>query len=157
MIYLKPYYNSIEELPMFNWLKLNSGEYKYLLKPFWLSMVERMKETPKRKARWFALYDQYINEIGLTEDYKELLRAMKKHGLACVRYIQNPTSLNATKMAAAESEIQDLSKGEKGKFEEFVAMVEKYMGIPVNLKKISVKRFYAYVEIMKKENGKKTV
>lgn len=126
---------------------------KYLLRPFYAGFVSRLKETEKRKERWFKLYDEYIEKIGLTDDYKELLSAMKKHGKAICDYMENPNTLNKVNLQVAELNMQEISSGDKGKFSEFVAMVEKYLGFPINLKEISVERFYAYVELMKKERN----
>lgn len=153
MILWRPYYDSIEELPLYNWLNLNKGEYRYLLKPFYFQFVSRLKETEKRKERWFKLYDEYIEKIGITDDYKELLQAMKRHGDAICAYMENPNTLNKVNLQVAELGIQEISSGEKGKFSEFVAMVEKYLGFQLNLKEISVERFYAYVELIKKDKN----
>lgn len=138
---------------MHNWLKLNAGEYKYLLKPFWIGFVSKLKETESRRNRWFRIYDEYIEKIGLTDDYKELLQAMQKHGKSIADFIQDPNGLNKANMQIAELEMKEITSAEKGKFSEFVAMVEKFLGFQINLKEISVERFYAYVEIMKKENN----
>ncbi len=147
----KPYYESINDLPMHNWLELNKGKYEYLLKPFWFFWVERLKETPGRKLKWQALYDQFIKEIGLPDDFVELLRIMEKHRAAILENIISPTNLTKTRLLDYEGQVKNYGQKEGGKFTEFVAAVEKYMGVPIDLKNISVLKFYSCVALMQAE------
>ena len=48
--------------------------------------------------------------------------------------------------------VESLSNvGKGGRFSEFVASVEKYMGIAIDLNNITVDKFYSYVKLMEKE------
>lgn len=133
---------------MFNWIELNKGDLGWLFVAY-----RKVKHTDKLEKYWEMLYDEYINEIGLTDDFVELIEAMKRATILIVDAIQHPTSLNVTKAEAAKELVERLSTGGKDtKFGEFVAAVEKYMGIPINFKTISVERFYSYVRLMEKES-----
>lgn len=145
----KRIFSTIDTLPMHNWLEITKGDLGWLF-------VEYRKPT-KREMKWLGdvwvkIYDQYIEKIGLTDDYIDLLEAMKKCTIAICRNALNPSSLNATREAEARQNLERMTSGETGKFSEFVALVEKYMGFRLNLKEISVESFYSYVSIMKKES-----
>lgn len=145
----KRVYSTIDELPMYNWLEITKGDFGWLF-------VEYRKPT-KRETKWLTevwtkIYDQYIEKVGLTDDYLDLLEAMRKCTLAICRNALKPSSLNATREAEARQSLEKMTSGETGKFSDFVAMVEKYMGFRLNLKEISVESFYSYVSIMKKES-----
>ena len=147
-------YSTISDLPMTNWLECNKGDLGYLYhKPKKVTVNKSLIDL------WTSIYDEYIEKIGLTDDYVELLEAMKKYTLAVCNYIENPSSINATREVAAKELVDSLSIGGKGsKFGEFVASVEKFMGIPIDLDKITVDRFYSYVKLMERslkqlENG----
>lgn len=144
----KPYYETIDELPMRNWLECNKGNFGYLYRE-----PKDIKLNDKVRELWQKLYDEFILEIGLTPDYLDLLSAMKRHGLAIIDWMVKQDSLSKTKMAAAESEIESMvqSGGKGGKFSHFVASVEKYMGIQIDLNVVSVTKFYSYVKLMEQE------
>lgn len=141
-------YSTIDELPMLNWLECSKGNFGYLY-------VKYRNPTrlglPRLMRVWETIYNQYIKEIGLTEDYEELLEAMRKCTLAICKNALTPSSLNATREAEARKRVELLSSGEGGKFAEFVAAIEKYMGFKLDLREVSVSKFYAYVALMKKE------
>lgn len=146
MLFSKKYL-SIYDLPMANWLECNKGNLGYL--------YHRPKKVNVNKSLidlWTKIYDQYIAEVGLTDDYVELLEAMKKWTIRACEYIENPNSLNGTKEAEAKDLVESLSNvGKGGRFSEFVASVEKYMGIAIDLNNITVDKFYSYVKLMEKE------
>ena len=147
MLFTKKYL-SISDLPMYNWLECNKGNLGYL--------YHKPKKVEANKSLidlWTKIYDEYIKEIGLTDDYVELLEAMKKWTIAACDYMIETNSLNGTKEAEAKDLLESLTnKSAGGKFAEFVAAIEKYMGIPIDLHKITVEKFYSYVKLMEKES-----
>lgn len=145
---LKKKYKSISDMPMHNWLECNKGNLGALyLDPITVKPNKELFEL------WTKIYDEYIEKIGLTPDYVELLEAMKKYTDMVCNYIEKPNSLNGTKLAAAKDVVEMLSNPSgNGKFTEFVAAIEKYMGIAIDLHTITVERFYSYVKLMEREN-----
>jgi hypothetical protein len=144
-------YSGIEDLPMYNWLELTKQGTPLSDAGYLLVTYKKVTPTVELKVLWTKIYDQYIKEIGLTPDYRALLEAMKQCTQAMIDSALEPSSLNATKEARAKKIIELMTTGKVGKFSEFVAAVEKYMGLRVDLKTISVERFYSYVGLMQKE------
>ena len=142
-------YSSISELPMYNWLEITKGNMGFLFLKY---QKPRKIDAKRLTEAWTKIYDQYIEKVGLTEDYIDLLEAMRKCTIAICRNALTPSSLNATREAEARDILDKMTSGEAGKFSEFVALVEKYMGFRLDLKDVSVESFYSYVGIMKKES-----
>ena len=68
------YYEGIEELPLFNWIKCTSNDLTYVRK-------DKKGTEQEDIEAWERIYDSYIAEYGLNEVYKKLLNAMKKKAL----------------------------------------------------------------------------
>lgn len=148
-------YKSINELPVKNWVELNKGDLSYLFinRTFGKVMlyIRGKKYLNKLNQVWETIYDEFIKEVGLTKEFKQTLELMKKVTLLKCENALNPKSITATRLAEAEESLESMTKEEKGNFELFLASVEKYMGIRVDLAKIAVARFYSYVKLMERE------
>ena len=74
------YYEGIDELPLYNWIKCTSNDLKFVRK-------DKKGTEQEDIEAWERIYDSYIAEYGLNEVYKKLLNAMKKKALLEVDYI----------------------------------------------------------------------
>jgi len=156
MDWLKTYlkkYKSIEDLPIRNWIELNKGDFSYLYlhRKFWGKFMNLSKQSEMIEKHWGAIYDEFIKEIGLTDEFKDTLEQMKRVTILRCENALKPSSLANTKLAEAESILEDMTSKEGGKFQHFLAAIEKYMGIPLDMAKTSVAKFYSYVYLMEQE------
>ena len=68
------------------------------------------------------------------------------------RWLQDDKSLESI-IKIEQQRLNELTgkKKKKSTFEEDVAIIEKYRGIGIDIKKTSVKMFYTYIKLMEKD------
>jgi hypothetical protein len=152
---LKCYHDSIEEIPLYNWLKCTQGEIKYvrlnLAKGSDLNDVEA----------WQVLFDDYINKQGLNPTYLKILKAMKKKALLeCDFVIEN----DRFTLTLLEVEIEKLTmlmnnNGVGMTIEQSLIHLSKWLGSWINTKNITASEYFDLVKEFersnKMNNGKK--
>lgn len=131
------------------WLGVNRGDMGFLF----VKYRKVAKPYPGNLVKlWDKIYDEYIAQVGLTDEYLDMMDSMQKLTEALIEATLKPTSLNKTRLASAQAEYDmNSSPSGNGSFAEFVAGVEHYLGFQLNLNEVSVGRFYAYVKVMKRE------
>lgn len=144
------YFKSIDEMPIYNWFKLQeSNDLTYLLK------VQRKCSRRDIFTLQTALQDmtnEYIDTFGINEDYKKILELkrdifIKEAQLAITGERINNTFINVLK---GELKIA-LSKSQKSDTVDVSVHVSKYMGYRIDMKNTSVKEFYSILFHIKKE------
>lgn len=108
---------------------------------------------------WKGIYDSYIKYVGLSEDYKELLRLKQEcHGLKCDliitenNFLNNYISIAESQIKSIESRINNHEQLTNG---ESVEMLQDVSNRDIDVWKISVQEFYSrtkhYTEKRRKE------
>ncbi len=143
-------YSSIDDLPMYNWKKIHdTNELK------WLFVTKQEVENNELlEKRWALIYDEYLNEFGLSDEYKEILNVKRKIANLQADYIikGDRVILNFINIEknALESLYDTSKKGSS--FRESLVHLEKMQGIKINTKKITVADYYNYLRSIK-NNG----
>ena len=57
------YWESINEMPMFNWVKCGDGDLKYVT-------IELIDEPKQNQIQYDKLYDQYLERFGLSDEFE---------------------------------------------------------------------------------------
>lgn len=130
-------YQSIEEMPIWNWIKvLETGKLE------WIFIKGKGRVTKKLAEHWLVLQQQYIDEFGLDKGYKQKLRLMLQlHNLRLNFVIDRDRSLlNEIKMI--EIDLESSNTQQPMSFYEIVDHVEKYKGFSLDPKKTSVIKWY---------------
>lgn len=143
-------YSSIDDLPMYNWKKIHdTNELK------WLFVTKQEVENNELlERRWALIYDEYLNEFGLSDEYKEILNVKRKIANLQADYIikGDRVILNFINIEknALESLYDTSKKGSS--FRESLVHLEKMQGIKINTKQITVADYYNYLRSIK-NNG----
>lgn len=135
--YLSNLWADLEEMPINNWrLILETGDLKHLFKS------GKGRVSKRCVDHWDDLQQEYIDEFGIDDNYKQLLRLQKKLTELNLDFVitRDRFLLNVIKMT--EADIKDLKKGESVKFFEMLDHVEKYKGFAIDPNKYSVKKWY---------------
>jgi len=143
------YYNSIEELPLFNWWKFNeTKDVKHFLKVY--SDVNTAKLL-LLETIYSKLMNQYTKEFGINEHL--LLVLEKQIDIAKLKAdFMNGIGI-ITSIEVAEIELQELVRGVKGMgFYEIKALIEKQMGFRIDPNVTTVMEYYSYIKLI---DGKK--
>ena len=143
-------YNDLDEIPLYNWQRLQAGELAYIYKSGPFIATERAEQ------RYEELYNQFIERFGLPDEYRSLLERMQQCCVAIAEFIENPHEpINYTRKEVARIELEALMNAESGNAEpntgEYIAAVEKHYGIAIDPRRTTVQQFFARVQLMKKE------
>ena len=143
-------YASIDDLPMYNWKKIHdTNDLK------WLFVTKQEVENNELlERRWALIYDEYLNEFGLSDEYKEILKVKRKIANLQADYIikGDRVLLNFINIEknALESLYDTSKKGSS--FRDSLVHLEKMQGIKINTKQITVADYYNYLRSIK-NNG----
>ena len=135
--YLSNLWADLEEMPINNWrLILETGDLKYLFKS------GKGRVSKRCEDHWDNLQQEYINEFGIEENYKQLLRLQTKLTNLNLDFVITRDRHLLNVIRIIEADIEDLKKGESIKFFEMLDHVEKYKGFAIDPNKYSVKKWY---------------
>jgi hypothetical protein len=150
------YYKSIKQLPLENWFECSDGNYEYTR-----LNIEFGTKADDKKA-WDALYNDFINLIGLDESfvrYIELLKAKSLKQLEFVERIEqgkrNRFLMNGIREITARIKAYEktLSIGGTDKYEllQHLGQMQGYRIDPQTTKTIE---YFKLIEKLKKQNSK---
>lgn len=140
------YYNTIEDLPIKIWFDIHkTGDYtKLLIDPVKFSV----KTFRKLFKVWEGLYDEYMVEFGLSDDYHSSLRARLVLARLQAQYIRTNQAHFKTLIAVEKEKIrmnsQDISK--PSSLDKTLAKMSKFYGVRLRSKELSVSEYYSYIE-----------
>lgn len=142
------YHTSIDTLPIFNFMKCKEGELQYLYK---CDIDNVPKSFPEHfKDVFFSLIYQF--------DYLDtnFARTLNRIALYENKYYQTLEKkwLNKKNLLIAEHNLMMSKMVDDQPFLEMVAIIEKWLGIQLDIHKTSTRKYYAYIEALKKEHGK---
>ena len=139
------FYNSIEDMPIYNWFKVNStGDLR-----FCLTKHKSKYDNLKAKQSFDALYNEYIETFGIGETYTKVLELKARildlkieRELTEDAFIENFINMAEIDLAALNSLTN------KTNTNEVKVHLEKYLGFRLNEKEVSVKEYYTYLNVM---------
>ena len=141
------YYNHIDELPLYNWLKISEGKIEY-------SRKEIDKGNEKNDLIYSEkLKDTYFEEFGLSNDLIRLIELQKELAEARLEWIITENNFIKNKISMLEIEIEDLlsNKNNDGEIDESIISLSKWIGYRIDVRVVTVKEFYKMVKLFKKE------
>lgn len=141
---------------MWNWQQVQkTGNFKYL-SSFKYGLFDN---TDTSKEIWIKCFDSFIQLVGLGDDYNRLLELKKQYLLAKCEWVSNEDYQAKMKSKFLAIDIEDTERGinakAKGNESETTIVIEKELGIKLDLKKITVKEYYDYVSFFTKQANRK--
>jgi len=147
-------YSSIDDLPQWNWSMIHkSGNLAYIKKlKNYRNIAEDNSET--LQSIWIEIYNEYIEEFGLSKEYKDLLERKKEIARMKNEFIRtdNSSLLNFIKIEELELEAT-FDKSEAMSFESVVIGIEKIQKIRLPIKEITVYEFNNYLRTIKDQSN----
>jgi hypothetical protein len=139
------YYNSIDDMKLYNWIKCTGGDLKY-------ARIEAKGNEIDDKIAWGIIYDSYIKEFGLSPIYIKLLNAIKDKTLLELEYVITKDRFKLTEIEIALVKLQSMmaNNGSGMSIEEALIHVSKWMGNWIDAKNITVRDYFNLM----KEYGK---
>ncbi len=142
-------YSSITELPIWNFDVINrTADLSYLY-------IGKVPEEPADLTEnWYKIYDEFLDEFGLTDKYKELIRLKKKAVKLFAQAILEDKRYLKPLAEVAWRRAEDLANTLDGNnLSETTALLSKFMGYRINIMEIPVMDFYSYIKLMEKSRG----
>lgn len=147
--YFRRYYQSIEDLPVWNWWKIHeTKDLKYILK------VDK-KLTKHSNDIFDSIYSEFIRTFGVSENYKQYLEKLVEIEIAEIDMLLNDDRALETFIDIMKIELDELKgAGGNSTYMDAAIAVEKNMGFKLNSKETSVFEFYSYIKALEKKPKK---
>ncbi len=139
------YFLDLNEIPLFNYDKCLNGKIGYVRRNVTIG-----DESSDFEA-WSMIYDQYLEKFGVGRKYSIFLDKMEELTLVNCDIAITWDRFLLNKKRILESEIKQLSKGDKSDLIDQVVIVSKWMRSRVNPKETTAGEFYAMVKMMQQE------
>jgi hypothetical protein len=144
-------YTTIDDLPAFNWFKcIESKDYSYC-------MVNR-KECSKNdllkcEEAFGIMYAEYVDVFGISDPLNDIIALQNELLVLKIDKALTKDNFYNTLIEMKQIEIDAKLKNQPSKNNTHKIAIEKYLGIRVDMKAISVREYYEYLEELKKDNG----
>lgn len=141
-------YKSLEELPIYNWDKcVRTGELKYLLLEPNLKCDVDLLELFKK------FHQDYLDIFGANEESERYLSLLKQK----IHHIEQiilgvKFHKNYLKIVDFEIEAIEKKKGDTQDLFDICAILSKFMGFQLDVKKVTVIDYYKYINLLEKHN-----
>ena len=139
----KDYFNSIDELPIWNWWRIaESGNLIYLHK----GNYDKEDYTYEAYLLWNKLQNEYLDEFGITDEFRQILELKKKWISKKTEFLLTGERFKLTEIDMIEAEISETSSTKTAnKKEDSIIILERKLGFPLDDKILSVKKYYNYI------------
>ena len=139
----KDYFNSIDELPIWNWWRIaESGNLIYLHK----GNYDKEDYTYEAYLLWNKLQNEYLDEFGITDEFRQILELKKKWISKKTEFLLTGERFKLTEIDMIEAEISETSSVKTAnKKEDSIIILERKLGFPLDDKILSVKKYYNYI------------
>jgi hypothetical protein len=143
-------YNSIENMPVVVWFKINdTGILTHLIKQGICNDVNILIDA------WGVVYAEFIDYIGINGTFDNLLKLKKRKALLELDLVITDNEFLRNKLAIVDAEIKAIeSKQVNPNYLDSKIMVERAMGFRLDINVVSVKEFYSYIKNLE-NNGTK--
>lgn len=134
---------------MFNWIKLNDGELKYIRRP-------GSKDQGRDEEMWMNLYNQHIEINGLSDLFMRLMKVKKEKALLEVDFVLTRDRFKLTEISIQETKLEGMmaNAGEGLTIEQSLIHLSRWLGYKINSKEMSAKEYFEILREYGKENTK---
>jgi len=146
-------YNSIDSLPLYNWIKCVNGSLKYVRR----DLKGNEKENETDKETFSVIYDEYLQLFGLGKLYEKWLKIMKRKAILECDFVITKDKFKLTEIGVEEAKIKSMldNKGEGTSIERSLIYLSKWLGYRINIKEITTLEYFNLLEEYGKANKEK--
>lgn len=147
---LEKYWDSIDEMPLYNWIQCNKGDVIYIRK----KVNKKDKKEESDEIMFKKLYDNYLDEFGLGKLHLRLLKVMKQKALLELDYVISGDNFKLTEIALEEQRVKDMIENNKQGMstQQSLVYLSKWLGYHLDSKKISVREYFDIINEYGKQN-----
>jgi hypothetical protein len=152
ILFKTDHYKSIDDLPIFNWNKVNeTNDLRWLLKK---QSEKKLYNRQKNvlEAAWNGIFKEFVDAFGIPEQMLKVLEIKRDIAVLNADIILTGDMVLQTFIEIKQHELKELLTSDvKTGAGEVKVYVEKYMGFKLNERETTVREFYHYLELIKKE------
>jgi hypothetical protein len=144
---LESYYESIDDMKLYNWIKCQAGELKY-------ARIEGKGTSRQDKMAWERIYDSYLQEYGLTGLHKKAMMLMKEIALIRLEYVitQDRRKLTDAEIKFTRMQTMLENSGVNVTIDQTLIHLSKWLGTFLDSKNITVRQYFNLIEEYGKAN-----
>jgi len=147
-------WTDISEMPVWNYHKvLQTQDLRYLMKQPGAKLTA--KQQGELKGQWKKLQDAYIDKFGVSKRYAAIERKRLGIERLILQHLATGDKALLPVIEIRKKELREMLAGEKSEkqqsFEEQVVAIEMYFRFPIDTRKVSVVRYYTYLQVFEKE------
>ena len=149
-------FKSIDDLPQWNWVQIHKTDNLAYLKK--LDSYRKIENETSKELNeiWTTIYDEYLEEFGLSTEYLEHLNKKKELSMLKNEFILTGDRNLLNLIDIEEAELLDsYTKSEATTFESVVIALEKIQKVPIDVKKITVYQYNNYLRTLKENKDGK--
>lgn len=144
------YYSSIDDIPLYNWVKCNDDQLQYTRK--YVGSGNNSNDA----LAWEKLYNEYLEKFGLNDRYKKYLDLMRKKALLQAEYLIKKDKFKLTEINITEAKLKDLELyfGDGQKIEVILTWLGMWLGYKLDQRNTTVTEYFVILEEYGKANKK---
>ena len=143
-------YNSIEEMPVYNWFKcIDLKDYSYC------AIDKNDIDLEKCKEAFSNLYNEFLDTFGINESLKQVIELQNEITILKIDKVLTENNSLQTFIELKQIELNELLTVKSEKTKTYKVEIEKFLGFRLNEKEVTVKEYYEYLEAIK-DNGRAT-
>ncbi len=151
------HFKTIEDCPIWNLNKVNeTADIRYLLKldDYFDELPSSGYDLKTLVETYQKIHEQVINHFGFDEKFIGKMRAKKDLLILHLKVLSGEGHLKAILKVKQKTREENAPKmeGKKQDFEEQIVMMERHFQVSLNVQTLSVKKFYTYLNLFKKDN-----
>jgi len=141
------YYNSIEDMPIYNWHKCMNGDYYYV------RIDCKQVDLPECEKRFKKIYESYFDIFGIDKRYKEQIDIIKKIALLQCDYLIGRDEFKLTQIEVENAKLEMFKKETSNNvtLQTTLIYLSKWLGYRLDWKEVSVYEYYTLLEESSKQ------
>lgn len=146
----RQYYKHIKETPLWNYIEVQkTGDVRYLYKLNDYSKLPKL--IPQLKEVWDDFVYQYIDELGLDQDTKQIIELKRDIVLMEIDYALDKHGPTKTRIEFKMNELREVIKNilpeTKPNYNKIKVILEKWLKFPIDTKKTTVLEYFSYLRL----------
>lgn len=154
-VFAKPstkYFQTIDTLPLRNWIKIHDGDYRYMRKDLTIGLDKYDLEY------YHIMYNGYIKEMGLNKVYKKTLNLMRKIAILQCDYVISGDRVKLTKSEIEMEKLKSILATNNNKegmtIQQSLVHLSKWIGSFLDLDKLTTRQYLDLLKGVEHQNAK---
>lgn len=143
----KSYYDSIEEMPLYNWHKCINGDYYYV------RVDSRQNDLVECEKAFKNVYDTYMEKFGIDKKFKDQVDIIKKIAFLQCDYLITKDQFKLTQIEVENAKLEMFKKDSSNNvtLQTTLIYLSKWLGYRLDWKEVSVFEYYTLLEESSKQ------